>query len=88
MDKQQLLVYQWAAKEALGEQVARLEYWYLKKGLAKVPFIGQDKDIEKLKADFAEAINEIVECTKQNEFLKHDQQTPHRVKCKYIELEL
>src|SRR3989344_4294677 len=88
VDKQQLLVYQWAAKEALGEQVARLEYWYLKKGLAKVPFIGQDKDIEKLKADFAEAINEIVECTKQNEFLKHDQQTPHRVKCKYIELEL
>lgn len=88
VDKQQLLVYQWAATEALGETVSDLQYWFLQDRLEKRSFLGEIKDIEKLKEDFLKNINEIVECTRNNEFMKFDQQTPHKNKCKFLALEI
>ena len=87
VDKQQLLVYQWAARAALGEKVSGLEYWFLKKGLDKKAFLGNDEDIEKLKEKLSATIEEIVTCTRENAFLKYDQQTSHKTKCKYLDLE-
>ncbi len=88
VEKDQLLVYQWAASDLLGEQVGDLQYWFLQDRLEKRSFIGENKDIEKVKTDFLETIGEIVSCTKTNGFLRADQQTPHKNKCKFMELEL
>jgi len=88
VDKKQLLSYQWAARDALGEKVADLQYWYLKDKLEKKSFLGETKDIEALQDEFLGVIEKIVECTKQNDFLKYDQQTSHKTKCKFLELEI
>ena len=88
VDKDQLLVYQWAAQDLLSEKVADLQYWYLKDRREKRSFLGSEKEIEKLKETLLETIEEIIQCTKQNDFLKRDQQTSHKGKCKYLELEL
>jgi DNA helicase II / ATP-dependent DNA helicase PcrA len=57
-DRRQLLFYQMAAEEALELKVEKLTYHYLE-GNVKAPFIGKDKDKEKLKQKFLESIESI-----------------------------
>jgi len=47
-DKEQLLYYQIASQEVLGEKPSRLTYQYLESG-NKITFLGSDADIQKLK---------------------------------------
>ena len=57
-DRRQLLFYQMAAEEALELKVEKLTYHYLE-GNVKAPFIGKEKDKEKLKQKFLETIESI-----------------------------
>ena len=47
VEKEQLLIYQWAAQEFFKERVSDLQYWFLEKGLKRVSFVGE-KETEKL----------------------------------------
>ncbi len=85
VDKEQLLVYQWAAQEYLKEKVKDLQYWFLKDKLEKLSFIGTDKDLEKLKADYEDTIAEIIDAIRHNAFAQLDGRISHD--CKYAELE-
>ena len=57
-DKEQLLVYQIAAEEVLGQKPTKLTYWYLDSN-QPVSFLGTDEDKEKLKSDLLSRINQI-----------------------------
>lgn len=57
-DKKQLLIYQIAAEEALGEKPRKLTYYYLNDN-KELSFLGKDKEIEKLKEEIVEQIKKI-----------------------------
>jgi DNA helicase-2/ATP-dependent DNA helicase PcrA len=85
VDKDQLLIYQWAAQEALKEKVNSLSYYYFKSIETPLKFLGTAEDIEKLKEKLLETIKEIVTATKHNDFHNLDLEKSHD--CKYRELE-
>ena len=49
-DKRQLLIYQLAAQQHLGETVEQLTYYYLEEGGIRRSFVAKEKDLENLKA--------------------------------------
>ena len=57
-DKEQLLIYQMAARSLFNEPVTELAYYYLENG-TQVPFLGSDKEIAKLEEKIAATIAEI-----------------------------
>lgn len=57
-DKQQLLIYQMAAEEHLGEKVEKLTYYYLG-GNKRVSFVGTKKEISALEKKIINIIHEI-----------------------------
>ena len=63
-EKDQLYIYQLAANEVLKEKVVKLTYYYLEDN-SKISFIGEEKDLEKVKGKITETIREI----KKGEFL-------------------
>jgi RecB family exonuclease len=85
VDRQQLLIYQWAAQEFFKEKVADLQYWFLRDKLTKESFLGQDKDVSSLKEDITRTIADIIEATKQNSFSELDKRISHE--CGYRILE-
>ncbi|MBX4187196.1 MAG: ATP-dependent helicase [Candidatus Doudnabacteria bacterium] len=85
VDRDQLLIYQWAAQEGLKEKVNQLTYWYLE-DLGKIlPFSGSKEDIEKLKAKLLETIEELVQVIETNGFREADLRHPHECKFRHIE---
>lgn len=85
VDREQLLIYQWAVQEFFKDRVERLEYWFLADGLVKKPFLGNTQDIAELKQSFAMTIKEIVESTEHDNFYNLDMRISHD--CKYRQLE-
>jgi len=81
VDKEQLLIYQWAANEFLKEQVRELQYWYLREGIDKKSFIGTEKQIEDVKVGLAGTIEKIVDAVKNDNFEKYHKK--HQF-CKYV----
>lgn len=59
LDKDQLLIYQIAAEEILGEEVEELTYYYLNEQTAK-SFLGAEKDKDKLKEKIMSTFDELV----------------------------
>lgn len=57
-DKKQLLIYQIAAEEVLGEKPQKLTYHYLDDN-KQLSFLGKDKEIDKIKQEVLEQINKI-----------------------------
>jgi len=57
-DKEQLLIYQLAAKEAVQKPVEKLTFHYLEEN-EKQTFLGTEKDLEKLKEKIISSIREI-----------------------------
>ncbi|MDP3741181.1 MAG: ATP-dependent DNA helicase, partial [bacterium] len=88
VDKEQLLIYQWAAQEFLHEKVADLQYWFLRDKLVKESFKGTDADIADLKKNLTQTVAEIIEATKSNSFYKLDLQISHKDGCDYRDLEV
>lgn len=64
LDKDQLLIYQAAASEVLGEKPALLSYYYLGAN-QKMSFIGTDDDVKEIKEKIIETVEEI----KKSDFL-------------------
>jgi DNA helicase II / ATP-dependent DNA helicase PcrA len=77
VDKEQLLIYQWAAQEYLEENVKELSYCYLKNPSAPLAFLGASKEIEELKGKLINTIEEIVECIKTDGFHEKDMRKSH-----------
>ena len=57
-DKEQLLIYQIAAKDVLGLTSVKLSYYYLDE-CQKVSFLGKEKDLEKQKLKIVKSIKQI-----------------------------
>ncbi len=85
VDKEQLLLYQWASQEYYQEKVADLQYWFLWDTLKKVSFLGTDEEIEKLKAEFWQTIQEIIATTEHDSFYEQDRRVSHE--CEYRKFE-
>jgi len=86
VDKEQLLLYQWAAREFLNLQVANLQYWFLWDRLQKESFLGTEKDIDALKEDFLQTILEITQTAGADSFTEKDSRLSHE--CKFRDLGL
>ena len=87
VDKQQLLIYQWAASEALGEKPVNLQFWFLKDGINKVSFLGTEKQIAETQDDILTTIDKIAECVITGDFHTVDRQTHDASQCEYRDLE-
>jgi len=75
-DKEQLLIYQLAAKEILGLETEKLTYYYLDNN-EPVSFVGSEKDLDALKVKISGTISEI----QKGEFPPD----PEPMKCKYCD---
>jgi len=71
VDKEQLLVYQWAAEDFLREKVADLQYWFLRDGIEKKSFLGTAKQVSEVKEKLLETITQIVDAVENNNFHKY-----------------
>jgi hypothetical protein len=85
VDKDQLLIYQWATQESLKQKVNKLTYWYLEDLNNLLPFKGEEEEIEKLKEKLTATIEEIVHVISTNSFYEADLRHAHD--CKYRHLE-
>ena len=85
VDRDQLLIYQWAASEALNERVNSLSYWYFQALDNPLKFLGTKEEIEKLKAKLLETIEEIVATIKTDSFAEKDKQKSHECHFRHLE---
>lgn len=76
-DKRQLLIYQLAARDFFRENVAELQYWFLQDEIEKMSFLGLEKDLEKLQDQLGAIIDQIVGCTKNDNFYNLDMRISH-----------
>ncbi len=75
-DKDQLLIYQLAAKEIFREEIVNLSYYYLDNN-KKISFLGTEKELETMKEKIIKTIEEI----KKSDFLPQ----PNVHKCKFCD---
>lgn len=85
VDKQQLLIYQWAASEEFKEKVRSLRYWYLGSTAEAEEFLGSSSEIEEVKQKLIDGIGQIIESIKAMSFRELDLKTSHD--CKYRHLQ-
>lgn len=85
VDKEQLLIYQWAVEEEFGQKVKNLTYWYLNGLENSSPFIGQPQDIADVKEKLTQTIEKIIETTRNNNFNSEDRLVSHECKFRYFE---
>ena len=85
-DLDQLYIYQWAAKEYLGEKVGMMSYWYLWENKFLEESVAGESEIEKLKLGLLEAVEKIVYTTKYDLFKQEHINSP-RHQCIYENLE-
>jgi len=85
VDKKQLLIYQWAAANEFKEKVNSLTYWYLNGLEDTIEFLGTNEEIDALKKELLETIEEIVETVKTNNFAIADRKTSHECKYRHFE---
>ena len=76
IDKTQLWIYQLAAEQVLKDEVERLTFYYINDG-KRVSFLGTEKNLEKLKAD----VMQIIENISKGDFSP----TPSLHTCKYCD---
>ncbi|MFZ5391270.1 MAG: ATP-dependent helicase [Patescibacteria group bacterium] len=87
VDKDQLIIYQIAAQEFLRTKVLGARYWYLVSNQLSDVFLANQKEIDKLKAEYIEDIKIIEDTVKNNSFLAaHTKAPPHD--CEFLELEV
>ncbi len=76
VDKDQLLIYQLAAREVFGWEVEKLTYYYLDNNTA-VSFLGSDKELEKIK----DKVDGLIEAIMKYDFTA----TPGQFVCQYCD---
>ncbi len=77
VDKKQLLGYQWAAQEFLKKKVNHLSYWDLEDLSNVIEFSGSQEDINGIKEEFLNNIEEIVAAIKSDSFHEIDARKSH-----------
>lgn len=83
VDKQQLLIYQWAAQEEFKEKIQSLSYWFLESLDDSGEFLGTATEIGEIKTRLLKTIAEIIETTQTGNFLEADRRTQHAKECRY-----
>jgi DNA helicase-2/ATP-dependent DNA helicase PcrA len=86
VDRDQLLIYQWAAEDGLKEKVRELSYWYLEDLSKTLPFQGTAGEIEKLKNKLLDTIEIIVQTIETNGFYAADLAHSHDCKFRHLEI--
>jgi len=76
VEKDQLLIYQLAAREVFDKEVEKLTFYYLDNNSA-VSFLGTEKELEKIK----QKVIDLIEAMKSFDFTA----TPSQHKCKYCD---
>lgn len=78
LEVDQLKVYQWAAQDSLGYQVAQMYYWHLKDNQISEQKLSSPEEIEELKVSITQTIEEIIESIKFDLFeQKHLESKQH-----------
>ena len=85
-DRDQLMIYQWAAEEFLKEQVASLRYWYLVDNTSSEPFLGTSEEITALKNKLLDSIQTIRNAVITNSFKELDRKAPQH-DCEFEDLD-
>jgi RecB family exonuclease len=85
VDKEQLLIYQWAAQEEFREKVSSLRYWYLNSLDESIKFTGTREEIEELKLKLLKTIEQIVETVRNASFYELDMRTAHACRFRHLE---
>jgi len=85
VDKEQLLIYQWAAQEEFKEKVNSLSYWFLNSLEDSGEFLGEKREIESMKEKLLKTIDQIVEVSENGSFAELDRRTSHECKYRYLE---
>jgi DNA helicase-2/ATP-dependent DNA helicase PcrA len=84
VDKEQLLIYQWAAQEEFREKVNSLRYWFLNSLEDSGEFVGSKTDIENLKEKLLKTIEQIIEVVAAGNFNELDRRTSHDCKFRHL----
>lgn len=84
VDKEQLMIYQWAAEEEFGEKVSSLAYWYLDGATEPATFLGDKAEIDALKGKLLKSIEQIIETIKAGSFKQADQRISHDCKFRHL----
>ena len=87
VDKEQLLLYQWAVQDFLKEKVAGLQYWYLKDKLGKEAFLGTPLELRDVQRKLLETIKEIKQAVAADDFRERDRRISGHTDCDYRQLE-
>ncbi|MBI4135830.1 ATP-dependent helicase [Candidatus Uhrbacteria bacterium] len=84
VDREQLIIYQIAAREFLDEKIKNAVYWYLDPNEFSGDFVATEKQMESVRGKYTEEIDKIVETIKTDSFSaahetaqKHDCQFAH-----------
>jgi len=85
LDRKQLLIYQWAAQDYLKEKVGGLRYWFLLDDSFSESFIGTAEELNALKTELLETIEQIRHAAAHNTFKELDRRVSHN--CEFEELE-
>ena len=85
VDREQLLIYQWAAADFLKEKVSDLQYWFFAQGLVKSSFVGTDLELADLKEELEQTLEQMVKSISADDFYAQDLRISHE--CKYREWE-
>jgi DNA helicase II / ATP-dependent DNA helicase PcrA len=85
-DRDQLLIYQWAAEDVLKEKVASLRYWYLVDNTSSEPFLGSEQEITELKNKLLDSIQAIRNAVTSNSFKELDRKAPQH-DCEFEDLD-
>jgi len=88
VDKEQLMIYQWAATEEFGEKVETLTYWYLDGLGSSSAFLGTSADIDALKSKLLSTIEQIIATIQTDNFLEADRRISHECKFRHFEAKL
>lgn len=85
VDRDQLIIYQIAAQEFLKEKIVNAMYWHLQPNHLSDPFVATPAQMEKLREEYTETIDEIMHTVENDLFIAADAQAP-RHDCKFEHL--
>ncbi len=86
VDKEQLMIYQWAVEEEFGLKVKNLTYWYLNGLDNSSPFVGSKEDLEAVKAKLLTTMEKIIQITRNNSFHIEDRLVSHECRFRHFEV--
>ena len=85
VDKEQLLIYQWAAEEEFKEKVKSLSYWFLNGLEDSGEFVGTKDEIIKLQEKLLKTIEQIIETVQAGNFDSLDRRVSHDCKFRHFQ---